>query len=147
MNTLKEVKEETLKEVRENSNTCKKNVILAFEEANIIVTKVEEQISLTSKDFKVHFDKWDRTVTFSGLNRNEVYAQFVVACTDLYEQGIRSATWDNKLKLTFEKNHYIVIRIQVDPEVSGCKLVKETVEIPRKVIEAHAEEKFVVKCD
>jgi hypothetical protein len=147
MNTLKEVKEATLKEVREHSNNWKRNVILAFDEANIIVSKVEEQISLTTKDFRVSFDKWDRTVIFSGFKRNEVYAQFVVACTELYESGERDATWDNKLQLTFEKNHYITIKIQVDTEISGCKLVKEVVEVPQKIIKKHIEEKFVVKCD
>jgi len=144
---LRNVKTQQLRSIALDSKRAIENVRAGYLVAGHILDEVEHDIgSIGENDFDVYFSRYGKSIEFSRIKRKIVYNAFLMTLINLYDHGVRSKSYDDNIKYTFESSD-CTIGLKVSTELVGCKLVSETVIIPESVIPEHTETKTVIKCD
>jgi hypothetical protein len=151
-------KKTQIERIKERAKDHIKNIEISFNETNKILDKVNEitdflYIKEIKEDVEITFDSWGKYISITNVKDTKLFNNFVIALTELYDSGDKEA-WGDGVRYSFEGKvnesdffNSIHVSLTVKINVTGCKLIKETVVIPEKITPEHTEEKITVKCE
>jgi hypothetical protein len=145
---LKELRSEALVRIAENAQRDVSIVKKCYDIANMVINHVEYDIgTIEESEYEVYFSHWGKEVDFSEIKRKDIYDSFLMALTDLFGEGKRDKSYDDKVRYTFDDKNGCTIELKVSTELTGCRLVTEEVVVPESIVPQHIESKTVIKCD
>jgi hypothetical protein len=153
---MKEEKRSEIEYVRNRVKEQVQDVELSFKEAKTILDKVNEitdflYVKELDEDVTIKFDAWGRYVKISDVNDTKLFNSFVIALTELYNDGEKTMWENDGVKYSFIKKEKfmrnIYITLSVKNTVTGCIITREMVTVPEKVIPEHIEEKVILRCE
>ena len=111
--------------------------------------EVQEECSIST-------NRWGDLV-LSEIESPEVFSQLMLNLTDRFGDPVKAGA-NNNTKVRFsweiekvpdESNYWEIckLHLQATPEINGCILVEEEVQVEAKTIPAHTETRYSVKCE
>jgi len=129
-----------------NIDKCKEIAQRVFEVINDYDPDIWEVIE---PSLSLSLSRWCGQVEVSGFPNKETFDQVFVTLIEEFGEPQRDK-YGEDIRYTWkpETTHGIgYLYLTVNPLVTGCRLVKKRVRVPKKVIDAHYEEKFEIECN